>query len=171
MAVNTYETVFVAEPEIPAEQVDQLITKIKETVASHHGSVTSEDRWGRRRLAYSIHGHREGFYSVLTFTAEPTVISAIEHLYNVTDSVLRHLTIRHIEKHKKFAPRKERPAGASDGHRPPSRYGSSSRPRPDVSARSASPALPANPAAPETASPATVPVAKPETPPPQGEKS
>ncbi len=51
VAVNKYETVFVAEPEIPTEQVDQLINKIKDTVTSHNGSLTSEDRWGRRRMA------------------------------------------------------------------------------------------------------------------------
>ena len=75
-AAITYETVFLAEPEIPTEQVDQIISKLKETIAAHQGSVASEDRWGRRRLAYPIHGHREGFYSVLTFSAEPTVVAA-----------------------------------------------------------------------------------------------
>ena len=159
VAVNKYETVFVAEPEIPTEQVDQLVAKLKETVAAHQGSVASEDRWGRRRMAYPIHGHREGFYSVLTFSAEPTVVTAIEHLYNVTDTVLRHLTIKHIKRNKKFAPRKERPAGAVDVHRGPSRYGGPSRSRPDN---------PPRPAAVEPASASPTP--KPEAPAPQGDK-
>ena len=36
-------------------------------------NVTGDDRWGRRRLAYPIESHREGFYVVLNYTAEPTV--------------------------------------------------------------------------------------------------
>src|SRR5579864_1670305 len=102
VATNNYETVFIAEPEIGAEQVDQLIGKIKQAVETHKGSVTGEDRWGRRRMAYPIQGHREGFYSVVNFTAEPTVVSALEHLFNVTDAVIRQLTIRVIKKKETF---------------------------------------------------------------------
>ena len=118
MAVSNYETVFIAEPEIPNDQADQLINRIKETIGSHGGTLTAEDRWGRRRMAYAIHGFREGFYAVLNYSAEPTVIQALEHLFNVTDSVIRHLTIKVIKKNKKFAPRRERPAGAAVPHRP-----------------------------------------------------
>jgi len=133
----SYETVFIAEPEIPTEQVDQLVAKIKETIGAHKGSVTSEDRWGRRRLAYPLRGHREGFYGVLNFTAEPTVIAALEHLYNVTDAVIRQLTIRHYPSNKKFAPRRVRPAG--EAHRGPGRSGPGMRPRPDAARTSAAP--------------------------------
>jgi small subunit ribosomal protein S6 len=117
VSVNTYETVFIAEPEISNDQVDQLITKIKAAVAANEGTLTGEDRWGRRRMAYTIHGHREGYYAILSFTAGAGVVSAIEHLYNVTDSVIRHLTTRVIKSKKTFRPRKERPAGHAEGSR------------------------------------------------------
>ena len=42
---------------------------------------------------------------------------AIEHLYNVTDSVVRHLTTRVIKSKKTFRPRGGPPAGAVDGAR------------------------------------------------------
>jgi small subunit ribosomal protein S6 len=159
----TYETVFIAEPEIPTEQVDQLVNKIKDTVTAHKGSVTAEDRWGRRRLAYPLRGHREGFYTVISFTAEPTVIAALEHLYNVTDSVIRQLTVKHIPSKKKFAPRRERPAG--EAHRSGGRPGM--RPRSD-GPRGSTPA----PAAAPTASAGTAPVSAPaETPASEGPAS
>jgi small subunit ribosomal protein S6 len=133
VAVNQYETVFIAEPEVSNEQVDQFLNKIKQIVTTHKGTLTAEDRWGRRRLAYPIGGHREGFYTVATFSAEPTVVSALEHLYNVTDMILRHLVVRHIVKKKVFAPRRPKPAGV-EGARPSGRSGGFSRPRADVSA-------------------------------------
>ena len=111
MSVTTYETVFIAEPEISNDQVDQLINKIKGAITANQGTLTGEDRWGRRRLAYAIHGHREGYYAILNFTAEAGVVMAIEHLYNVTDAVMRHLTTRVIKSKKTFRPRKEKPAG------------------------------------------------------------
>jgi len=132
VSANNYETVFIAEPEISNDQVDQLINKIKQAITANQGTLTAEDRWGRRRMAYAIHGHREGYYSVLTFNAEAGVVNAIEHLYNVTDSVIRHLTTRVIKSKKTFAPRRVKPAGASEGSRYAGRSSSGSRPRTDA---------------------------------------
>ena len=150
MSVNTYETVFIAEPEISNEQVDQLVAKLKQAIAAHQGTVTGEDRWGRRRLAYPIDGHREGFYAVLNFTAAPEVVNAVEHFYNVTDSVVRHLTVRVIKKNKTFPPRRERPAGHAEGSRHGGpRASSAGRPKADSSSHSKSEAPEASaPAAP-----------------------
>jgi small subunit ribosomal protein S6 len=169
----SYETVFIAEPEIPTEQVDQIVNKLKEIIATHKGEVKGEDRWGRRRLAYPVRGHREGFYTLLTFTAEPTVVMAMEHLYNVTDTVIRQLTIRHYPSKKKFAPRRERPAGES-AHRGPSRgpgmrsHYSSSRPSSAPPAQASAPtAAPAPAAAPAAVEPPSAGTGM-ETPPAQG---
>lgn len=153
MAANNYETVFIAEPEITNEQADSLLNKIKQVITGQSGNVTHEDRWGRKRLAYSIQGHREGFYVVLTHTAEAGVVAALDHFFNVTDTVIRHMTTRVIKKNKTFRPRRERPAGAPEGQRMGGRSGSGYRgnrpsgpsaPRPaEASAPAAAPVTPA----------------------------
>lgn len=158
MSANTYETVFIAEPEISNDQVDQLVSKIKQAITANKGDVTGEDRWGKRRMAYPINGHREGFYAVLSFTSEAGAVLAIEHLYNVTDSVFRHMTTRVIKKNKVFAPRRERPAGAPEGNRYGSRGGPYRGPRPTSSSAptsAAAPAAPAVAAEPAVAAPAS----------------
>ena len=134
MPAITYETVFIAEPEISNDQVDQLIAKIKLAITANGGTLTGEDRWGRRRLAYNIQRHREGYYAILNFTAEAGAVMAIEHLYNVTDSVIRHLTTRVIKSKKTFRPRKERPAGYVEGARHSGRPVGASRGRSDAPA-------------------------------------
>ena len=161
MSVITYETVFIAEPEISNDQVDQLINKIKQAVTDNQGTITGEDRWGRRRLAYPIRGHREGFYVVLNFSSESGAVSGIEHLYNVTDAVMRHMTTRVIKSKKTFRPRKERPAGyvESSRHsgRPGGPRGRSDAPVAAKPAPAAEPAVAAPtpaPAAPEGGTPA-----------------
>jgi small subunit ribosomal protein S6 len=165
----TYETVFIAEPEIPTDQVDQLVNKIKDAITAHKGSVTGEDRWGRRRLAYPIQGYREGFYTVIVFTAEPTVVAALEHLYNVSDTVIRQLTIRHYPSKKKFAPRRERPAGEASSHRGSyGRPGSGSRPSFRPSGAPASAPAPAPAPVPAAVEPPSG-TAGMESPAPQGE--
>ncbi len=154
MSAITYETVFIAEPEISNDQVDQLINKIKAAVTAAQGTVTAEDRWGRRRMAYAIQGHKEGYYGVLNFTAEASIVNTIEHLYNVTDSVIRHITIRVIKKNKTFPPRRVKPAGAAEGSRYAGRSGSNFRPRTDAPAAATAPAAAVEPSAPATPAPA-----------------
>ncbi len=174
MSAITYETVFIAEPEISNDQVDQLVSKIKQAITANQGNVTGEDRWGKRRMAYPITGFREGFYVVIGFTAESGAVLAIEHLYNVTDSVIRHLTTKIIKKNKVFPPRRVRPAGAPDsrhGQRPGGGYRGN---RPD--GRSSGPSAPsatptpaaAAPASTETAAPAAAPAAPVATSTPEG---
>jgi small subunit ribosomal protein S6 len=153
VAINVYETVFIAEPELSNDQADQLINKIKQVITTKSGTVTAEDRWGRRSMAYPVQGHREGFYTVLNYTAEPTVVLALEHLFNVTDSVIRHITVRVIKKNKKFAPRRERSATATDGPRTAGRP--PMRPRPET--RGAADATPAAAPAAAVTAPATPP--------------
>jgi small subunit ribosomal protein S6 len=114
VAVNNYETVFIAEPEIATDKVEQFLAKIKQVVTDHKGAMTHEDRWGRRRLAYPIHGFREGFYVVLNFNAEGTVVAGLEHLFRVTDFIVRHMTIKVIKKNKTFPPRRVKPAATAE---------------------------------------------------------
>ena len=161
MSAINYETVFIAEPEISNDQVDQLINKIKQAITANQGTLTAEDRWGRRRLAYPIHGHREGYYAILNFTSEAGAVLAIEHLYNVTDSVVRHMTTKVIKSKKTFRPRKEKPAGSMDAYRRST--GTAPRGRTDAPAA-------AKPAAESAAAPAAAPAPAATTPPaaPQG---
>lgn len=160
MALNNYETVFIANPEIADDAVAQLIGKIKQAVTDNKGTMANEDRWGRRRLAYPIHGNREGFYVVLTYSSEGTIVNALEHVFRVTDSVIRHLTIRVIKKNKTFPPRRVKPAGAtSDSGRPGGRpgYGRDTRHTPSAPAAAPVAAAPAAPAAPAAETPNTPP--------------
>ena len=89
-----YETVFIAQPEIPTEQVDQLIAKVKETIGVHKGSMISEDRWGRRRLAYPIEHFRDGTYVQVNFRSAPQALRELERNIKLAEDVLRYMLIR-----------------------------------------------------------------------------
>lgn len=155
MAAKTYETVLIAEPELSAEQAEQLVTKVKQVISGQSGNVTNEDRWGRRRLAYPIQGHRDGFYVILAHTSESGVVGALDHFFNVTDTVIRHMTTRVIKSKKTFAPRRERPAGAPEGYRSGGRPGSNRGPRP-----TSGPATTPSATAPAAEAPASTPASE-----------
>ncbi len=51
------------------------------------------DRWGRRRLAYSIRKKNAGFY-VQVFHKSPTdIVSKLEQTFKLDEDVIRHLTV------------------------------------------------------------------------------
>jgi small subunit ribosomal protein S6 len=50
--------------------------------------------WGRRRLAYSIKGFRDGLYVLTRFKMPPTEADALDRNLRLTESVIRHLLIR-----------------------------------------------------------------------------
>jgi small subunit ribosomal protein S6 len=78
---------------LPAEAdesvVGQVVERITKVVAEGGGTVQSIDRWGRKRLAYPIAKQQEGYYVVVEFTAEPSVIAELERTLHLADEVLR----------------------------------------------------------------------------------
>lgn len=78
---------------LPAEAeesvVEQAVERITKVVAEGGGAVQSIDRWGRKRLAYPIAKQQEGYYVVVEFTAEPSVIAELERTLHLADEVLR----------------------------------------------------------------------------------
>lgn len=99
---NTYESIFICPGDITQEKVENTLEKVKTVITRTEGKVTSAELWGRRKLAYPIKRHRDGFYVYLVFSSPGAVLSSLNHHYRVTDTILRGLTVkvdpRHLEK-------------------------------------------------------------------------
>jgi small subunit ribosomal protein S6 len=80
---------FIVPPEADESVVGGVIDRITKIVSQAGGDVGKVDRWGRRRLAYEIARQSEGYYVVVAFTAEPSVIAELERSLHLADEVLR----------------------------------------------------------------------------------
>jgi small subunit ribosomal protein S6 len=80
---------FIVPPEADESVVGGVIDRITKIVSQVGGEVGKVDRWGRRRLAYEIARQSEGYYVVVAFTAEPSVIAELERSLHLADEVLR----------------------------------------------------------------------------------
>jgi small subunit ribosomal protein S6 len=80
---------FILPPEADESVVGGVIDRIAKVVSQAGGEVGKVDRWGRRRLAYEIARQSEGYYVVVAFTAEPSVIAELERSLHLADEVLR----------------------------------------------------------------------------------
>ena len=80
---------FIVPPEADESIIGGVIDRITKIVSQAGGEVGKVDRWGRRRLAYEIARQSEGYYVVVAFTAEPSVIAELERSLHLADEVLR----------------------------------------------------------------------------------
>ena len=60
----------------------------------HGGEILASNKWGDRKLAYEIGGHKRGAYLLVYFKAETTALTAIGREAELSDIVLRSVIIR-----------------------------------------------------------------------------
>jgi small subunit ribosomal protein S6 len=80
---------YIVPPEADESVIGGVIDRITKIVSQAGGEVGKVDRWGRRRLAYEIAKQSEGYYVVVAFRAEPSVIAELERSLHLADEVLR----------------------------------------------------------------------------------
>ncbi|MBI4331860.1 MAG: 30S ribosomal protein S6 [Chloroflexi bacterium] len=112
--MKDYELVVIYKPEITDENLPSTIEGMSKFIGDRGGAVTEVNRWGRRKLAYSIKGAAEGSYVFTRFKGEAKLLLALESNLKMSEAVLRHLLIR-TEKPPAPAPAVPAPAPAPQG--------------------------------------------------------
>ncbi|HHY70882.1 MAG TPA: 30S ribosomal protein S6 [Thermoanaerobacterales bacterium] len=92
--MRQYETIFIVDPEFETDAVKELVEKFKGLIEDQGGQVAEVDEWGKRRLAYPINDHREGYYFLMNFTANPETAQDLERVYKITNGLMRYLIIK-----------------------------------------------------------------------------
>ena len=92
--LNHYEAVFILTPVLSDVQMKEAVEKFKAILAENGATITNEENWGLRKLAYPIQKKSTGFYSLLQFDAEPSVIATLETQFRRDERVIRFLTFK-----------------------------------------------------------------------------
>lgn len=104
---RTYEELFVLRPDAPEEEVTAVLDQVKAAITNAGGTISKEEKWGVRKLAYRVKKRAEGFYILVEFAAGAQAVREIERRLRVSDSVLKFITVRIDEKMKKIEKRKK----------------------------------------------------------------
>ncbi|NLC04333.1 MAG: 30S ribosomal protein S6 [Tissierellia bacterium] len=91
--MRKYELVFIFLPTQEEEKRVQLLDRFKKIIEAD-GSISNVDEWGIRKLAYLIDDIAEGYYVLIHFEATPEVITEIDRVARISDSIMRHMIIR-----------------------------------------------------------------------------
>jgi len=101
--VRPYEAMVVLEPGLADDAMEAVLNRITGAITSQGGEVTHLDRWGKRRLAYEIGGHTEGYYVLIKFQGNPAAAIELDRILRITDPVMRHLIVREYTGRRKSA--------------------------------------------------------------------
>ena len=91
--MNSYETLFIIDARLSDEEIKALTAKFTDLIAAH-GTVGEVSEWGKRRLAYPINDMNDGYYVLVNFEAEPSFVAELERIFNITEGVMRSMTIK-----------------------------------------------------------------------------
>ncbi|MCF0181975.1 MAG: 30S ribosomal protein S6 [Muribaculaceae bacterium] len=92
--MNHYETVFILTPVLSDAQMKEAVEKFKTVLTDNGAAIVNEENWGLRKLAYPIEKKTTGFYTLVEFDAEPTIVTKLETAFRRDEKVIRFLTIR-----------------------------------------------------------------------------
>ncbi|MCI6156690.1 MAG: 30S ribosomal protein S6 [Peptoniphilaceae bacterium] len=91
--MNKYEMVLILKSNAEDEERQQVLDRLLDAIREN-GTVGEIDDWGIRKLAYEINYNKEGYYYVVNYEAEPTVVAEVERRARILDQVLRYLTVK-----------------------------------------------------------------------------
>jgi small subunit ribosomal protein S6 len=114
LSERVYEILFIADPNLGEPEVDALAAQVQGFVEKEGGTIQKREMWGKKRLAYDVGRHREGYYVLLVAAGPGPLVKEVERRLKVTDGIFRFLTVRVDEELGKAERRKARRALAEE---------------------------------------------------------
>lgn len=92
--MNNYEVLYILNAKSDDAVKEAQIEKYKSLVTENGGSVENVDKWGVKKLAYPINFKNEGYYVLMTFSANAEFPQEMERQMRISDEVMRYLVVK-----------------------------------------------------------------------------
>ena len=89
---GNYEVLYIINPTVGEDETAALVAKFKE-LAESRGTVNEVEEWGKRKLAYPINDLEEGYYVLMTFTADPAFPAELDRKMRIDTNVMRSIIV------------------------------------------------------------------------------
>ena len=92
--MNQYETVFILTPVLSDDQMKEAVAKFTKVLTDNGAEILNEETWGLKKMAYAIQKKSTGFYCLVEFKAEPSVVNVLETAFRRDEKVIRFQTVK-----------------------------------------------------------------------------
>ena len=89
-ASEKYEVMYIINPDFNEEDTAAVVEKFKALVEAN-GTLDELEEMGKRKLAYEIDYHSEGYYVLMKFTSPADFPAELDRILGITDGILRRL--------------------------------------------------------------------------------
>jgi small subunit ribosomal protein S6 len=99
---------FIISPLLTEDQMKEVAGKFRDYLTSNQAEIVHEENWGLRKLAYPIKKKSTGFYHLIEFKADPTLIQRLEIEYKRDERIMRFLTLAQDKYAIEFSERRKK---------------------------------------------------------------
>ena len=89
--MTKYEMLYILSTKLTDEVKDGIVSKFESVVTGANGTVEKSEKWGAKKLAYPINYETEGFYVLMTFECETSLVAELTRVAGSTEGMLRHM--------------------------------------------------------------------------------
>lgn len=94
MGRSVYESAILINATLDDQQIESIITKVKDLITNNGGEIRELDNWGRKRLAYPVQKNKIGYYVIFRFDAPSDIVAKLERAYSLDEQILRFVTLK-----------------------------------------------------------------------------
>lgn len=95
--MKEYELTVLIHPDLEAD-IEKPLTVVRDIIKGAGGEITTEDNWGKKKLAYKINKQDFAVYVYMDVKLPATAPLKISNTLNITEEVLRYLLVTIDEK-------------------------------------------------------------------------
>ena len=92
--MNSYELLYIVKADMEDEARTALIFRFSDLIVADGGEIVETDEWGKRRFAYPINYVNEGYYVLVNFKAQPSLIAELERNFRITEDTIRFMIVK-----------------------------------------------------------------------------
>ena len=86
---RNYESMIIVIPTLAQEDAKKENEKILSQIKNLNAEIINTDDWGKKKLAYEIQKHKEGFYFVNYFKMDADKVSELQRIYRLNENLIR----------------------------------------------------------------------------------
>jgi len=88
-----YEGIYIFNASLSEDALKTSLKRVVKAIEENEGEVQKIHDMGRKKLAYEIKGHKQGYYFLLYFVVAPSVIVEMWKKYHLNEDLIRFMTM------------------------------------------------------------------------------
>lgn len=92
--MRMYEGLFLIDNTHANTEWDNVVKRIQDILQKNGTEILKTEKWGEKKLAYKIKGHKRGTYLLIHFNAKTSAITTLRRDFQLSDYIVRFLIIK-----------------------------------------------------------------------------